>query len=209
MIRREVKSYVTKYNIAFLPSGEPLHGFRVCIQAILKDTPTIATENLPKVSVCVWTASLHWCVCDFSSSVLSSGITVQQYVVILPPPFLPLQYLELLRSVQNRPVKCLTIMWALGQAGFEGLSQGLRGNYLMCSWLLLLWAVLVLNGELNRPSVESFNTRTNCSTSTRWIKCCSVCFSVAGHHASCARSEVLVCVCHHLSGSTSPVSLTE
>lgn len=43
-------------------------------------------------------------------------------------PFLPLQYLELLRSVQNRPVKCLTIMWALGQAGFYDLSQGLRGN---------------------------------------------------------------------------------
>ena len=44
--------------------------------------------------------------------------------------FLPLpQYLELLRSVQNRPAKCLTIMWALGQAGFYDLSQGLRGDF--------------------------------------------------------------------------------
>uniref|UniRef100_A0A8C8E1E5 Transmembrane protein 214 n=1 Tax=Oryzias sinensis TaxID=183150 RepID=A0A8C8E1E5_9TELE len=63
-------------------SGEPLHGFRVCIQAVLQDKPRIATQNLP-------------------------------------------EYLELLRSVHNRPAKCLTIMWALGQAGFYDLSQGL------------------------------------------------------------------------------------
>ncbi|XP_062267900.1 transmembrane protein 214-A-like [Platichthys flesus] len=74
-------------------SGEPLHGYRVCIQAILKDKPTIATQNLP-------------------------------------------EYLELLRSVQNRPVKCLTIMWALGQAGFYDLSQGLR------VWLGIMLPVL-------------------------------------------------------------------
>ncbi|CAL9691732.1 unnamed protein product [Knipowitschia caucasica] len=66
-------------------SGEPLYGYRVCIQAILQDKPKIATQNLP-------------------------------------------EYLELLRSVHNRPVKCLTIMWALGQAGFYDLSQGLRGE---------------------------------------------------------------------------------
>ncbi|XP_068609790.1 transmembrane protein 214 [Brachionichthys hirsutus] len=64
-------------------SGEPLHGYRVCIQAILQDKPRMATQSLP-------------------------------------------EYLELLRSVQNRPAKCLTIMWALGQAGFYDLSQGLR-----------------------------------------------------------------------------------
>uniref|UniRef100_A0A3P8S5D9 Transmembrane protein 214 n=1 Tax=Amphiprion percula TaxID=161767 RepID=A0A3P8S5D9_AMPPE len=74
-------------------SGEPLHGYRVCIQAILQDKPRIATQNLP-------------------------------------------EYLELLRSVQNRPVKCLTIMWALGQAGFYDLSQGLR------VWLGILLPVL-------------------------------------------------------------------
>uniref|UniRef100_A0A3B3ZHX6 Uncharacterized protein n=1 Tax=Periophthalmus magnuspinnatus TaxID=409849 RepID=A0A3B3ZHX6_9GOBI len=45
------------------------------------------------------------------------------------------EYLELLRSVQNRPVKCLTIMWALGQAGFYDLSQGLR-------WLGIMLPVL-------------------------------------------------------------------
>ncbi|XP_068199318.1 transmembrane protein 214 [Antennarius striatus] len=74
-------------------SGEPLHGYRVCIQAILKDKPRIATQSLP-------------------------------------------EYLELLRSVQNRPVKCLTIMWALGQAGFYDLSQGLR------VWLGIMLPVL-------------------------------------------------------------------
>ncbi|CAF95461.1 unnamed protein product, partial [Tetraodon nigroviridis] len=73
--------------------GEPLHGYRVCIQAILQDKPKIATQNLP-------------------------------------------MYLELLRSVQNRPVKCLTIMWALGQAGFCDLSQGLR------VWLGIMLPVL-------------------------------------------------------------------
>ncbi|XP_037606950.1 transmembrane protein 214 [Sebastes umbrosus] len=74
-------------------TGEPLHGYRVCIQAILQDKPRIATINLP-------------------------------------------EYLELLRSVQNRPVKCLTIMWALGQAGFYDLSQGLR------VWLGIMLPVL-------------------------------------------------------------------
>ncbi|XP_028997424.1 transmembrane protein 214 [Betta splendens] len=74
-------------------SGEPLHGYRVCIQAVLQDKPKIATQNLP-------------------------------------------EYLELLRSVQNRPVKCLTIMWALGQAGFYDLSQGLR------VWLGIMLPVL-------------------------------------------------------------------
>uniref|UniRef100_A0A7N8WSQ1 Transmembrane protein 214 n=1 Tax=Mastacembelus armatus TaxID=205130 RepID=A0A7N8WSQ1_9TELE len=74
-------------------SGEPLHGYRVCIQAILQDKPKIATQNLS-------------------------------------------EYLELLRSVQNRPVKCLTIMWALGQAGFYDLSQGLR------VWLGIMLPVL-------------------------------------------------------------------
>lgn len=33
--------------------GEPLHGYRVCIQAILQDKPKIATQNLPEVSVCL------------------------------------------------------------------------------------------------------------------------------------------------------------
>lgn len=42
-------------------------------------------------------------------------------------PFPP-QYLELLRSHQSRPAKCLTIMWALGQAGFADLTEGLKGE---------------------------------------------------------------------------------
>ncbi|PWA27349.1 hypothetical protein CCH79_00000575 [Gambusia affinis] len=73
--------------------GEPLHGYRLCIQAVLQDKPKIATQKLS-------------------------------------------EYLELLRSVQNRPAKCLTIMWALGQAGFYDLSQGLR------VWLGIMLPVL-------------------------------------------------------------------
>lgn len=42
--------------------------------------------------------------------------------------YLAPQFLELLRSHQNRPAKCLTIMWALGQAGFANLTEGLKGN---------------------------------------------------------------------------------
>ncbi|XP_036406545.1 transmembrane protein 214 [Megalops cyprinoides] len=75
------------------PSGEPLHGYRICIQAVMLDKPKIATLNLA-------------------------------------------DHLELLRSHQNRPVKCLTIMWALGQVGFFDLSQGLR------VWLGIMLPVL-------------------------------------------------------------------
>ncbi|XP_066170634.1 transmembrane protein 214 isoform X3 [Sylvia atricapilla] len=65
-------------------SGESLHGYRICIQALLLDRPRIATTNLGK-------------------------------------------YLEVLRSQQNRPAKCLTVLWALGQAGFSDLHEGLKG----------------------------------------------------------------------------------
>ncbi|KAJ8270461.1 hypothetical protein GJAV_G00115020 [Gymnothorax javanicus] len=74
-------------------SGEPLHGYRICIQAVVLEKPKIATLNLG-------------------------------------------EHLELLRSHQNRPVKCLTIMWALGQVGFADLSQGLR------VWLGIMLPVL-------------------------------------------------------------------
>uniref|UniRef100_G1NVD5 Transmembrane protein 214 n=1 Tax=Myotis lucifugus TaxID=59463 RepID=G1NVD5_MYOLU len=73
--------------------GESLHGYRICIQAILQDKPKIATTNLGK-------------------------------------------FLELLRSHQNRPAKCLTIMWALGQAGFANLTEGLK------VWLGIMLPVL-------------------------------------------------------------------
>uniref|UniRef100_A0A8D2KF54 Transmembrane protein 214 n=1 Tax=Urocitellus parryii TaxID=9999 RepID=A0A8D2KF54_UROPR len=73
--------------------GESLHGYRICIQAILQDKPKIATMNLSK-------------------------------------------FLELLRSHQNRPAKCLTIMWALGQAGFANLTEGLK------VWLGIMLPVL-------------------------------------------------------------------
>ncbi|KAI4587904.1 hypothetical protein MJG53_020582, partial [Ovis ammon polii x Ovis aries] len=73
--------------------GESLHGYRICIQAILQDKPKIVTTNLGK-------------------------------------------FLELLRSHQSRPAKCLTIMWALGQAGFTNLTEGLR------VWLGIMLPVL-------------------------------------------------------------------
>uniref|UniRef100_A0A8D2BVY3 Transmembrane protein 214 n=1 Tax=Sus scrofa TaxID=9823 RepID=A0A8D2BVY3_PIG len=73
--------------------GESLHGYRICIQAILQDKPKIATTNLGK-------------------------------------------FLELLRSHQSRPAKCLTIMWALGQAGFANLTEGLK------VWLRIMMPVL-------------------------------------------------------------------
>ncbi|XP_040848883.1 transmembrane protein 214 isoform X1 [Ochotona curzoniae] len=73
--------------------GESLHGYRICVQAILQDKPKIATANLGK-------------------------------------------FLELLRSHQNRPAKCLTIMWALGQAGFTNLTEGLK------VWLGIMLPVL-------------------------------------------------------------------
>ncbi|XP_007937060.1 transmembrane protein 214 [Orycteropus afer afer] len=73
--------------------GESLHGYRICIQAILQDRPKIATTNLGK-------------------------------------------FLELLRSHQSRPAKCLTIMWALGQAGFANLTEGLK------VWLGIMMPVL-------------------------------------------------------------------
>nr|XP_045006104.1 transmembrane protein 214 isoform X2 [Jaculus jaculus] len=74
-------------------ASESLHGYRICIQAILQDKPKIATSNLGK-------------------------------------------FLELLRSNQSRPVKCLTIMWALGQAGFANLTEGLK------VWLGIMLPVL-------------------------------------------------------------------
>ncbi|XP_069350134.1 transmembrane protein 214 isoform X2 [Eulemur rufifrons] len=73
--------------------GESLHGYRICIQAILQDKPKIATTNLGK-------------------------------------------FLDLLRSHQSRPAKCLTIMWALGQAGFANLTEGLK------VWLGIMLPVL-------------------------------------------------------------------
>ncbi|CAH6786902.1 Tmem214 [Phodopus roborovskii] len=75
------------------PHGESLHGYRICIQAILQDKPKIVTSNLGK-------------------------------------------FLELLRSHQSRPAKCLTIMWALGQAGFANLTEGLK------VWLGIMLPVL-------------------------------------------------------------------
>ncbi|XP_026863375.2 transmembrane protein 214 isoform X1 [Electrophorus electricus] len=73
--------------------GEPLHGYRMCIQAIMMTKPKIATQNLS-------------------------------------------EHLELLRSHQNRPAKCQSIMWALGQAGFCELSQGIK------VWLGIMLPVL-------------------------------------------------------------------
>ncbi|XP_043532134.1 transmembrane protein 214 [Chiloscyllium plagiosum] len=73
-------------------AGESLHGYRICIQAMLLDKPKIGTTNLGK-------------------------------------------YLELLRSQYNKPNKCLSIMWALGQTGTD-LAEGLK------VWLNIMLPVL-------------------------------------------------------------------
>ncbi|KAM4041865.1 transmembrane protein 214 [Anomaloglossus baeobatrachus] len=65
------------------PAGESVHGYRICIQAILLDKPKTVTVNLKK-------------------------------------------YLEMLRGQQNRPARCLALMWAVGQAGYADLTEGLK-----------------------------------------------------------------------------------
>lgn len=51
----------------FLFPGEPLHGYRVCIQAILQDKPKIATQNLPEVCAILFLS-------DFAVSDLTSDL---------------------------------------------------------------------------------------------------------------------------------------
>lgn len=65
------------------PTAESVHGYRICIQAVLLDKPKTVTVNLKK-------------------------------------------YLEMLRAQQNRPVRCLAMMWAVGQAGYSDLTEGLK-----------------------------------------------------------------------------------
>lgn len=59
----------------FLFPGEPLHGYRVCIQAILQDKPKIATQNLPEVSECVPLIPAHNC--QITASLHLSAVNVQ------------------------------------------------------------------------------------------------------------------------------------
>ena len=37
------------------------------------------------------------------------------------------QSLEMVQSNKNRPLRCLAIMWAVGQTGIKDLSRGLKG----------------------------------------------------------------------------------
>lgn len=41
------------------------------------------------------------------------------------------QYVDMLHSNQNRPLRGLSILWALGQPGVRDLSHGLKGLYCM------------------------------------------------------------------------------
>ncbi|XP_056419674.1 transmembrane protein 214 [Hyla sarda] len=75
------------------PSAESVHGYRICLQAVLLDKPKTVTNNIKK-------------------------------------------YLDMLRAQQNRPVRCLTLMWAVGQAGYTDLTEGLK------IWLGLMFPVL-------------------------------------------------------------------
>ncbi|KAM8953471.1 transmembrane protein 214 isoform 2-T2 [Pelodytes ibericus] len=78
------------------PTGESLHGYRICIQAVLLDKPKTVTANLKK-------------------------------------------YLDLLWEHEKKPVKCLVVMWAVGQAGFADLTEGLK------VWLGIMLPVLGKN----------------------------------------------------------------
>ena len=44
--------------------------------------------------------------------------------------FVLFQYLDMLKTNQKHPLRCLSIMWALGQAGTHNLAAGLRGEYI-------------------------------------------------------------------------------
>lgn len=55
-IKRHSKNRRNKAFFILFP-GEPLHGYRICIQAILQDKPKIATQNLPEVSVILFFGS--------------------------------------------------------------------------------------------------------------------------------------------------------
>ncbi|KAG9467557.1 hypothetical protein GDO78_014694, partial [Eleutherodactylus coqui] len=74
-------------------ASESVHGYRICIQAVLLDKPKAVTFNLKK-------------------------------------------YLEMLRDQQNRPVRCLAMMWVVGQPGYADLTEGLK------VWLGLMLPVL-------------------------------------------------------------------
>ncbi|KAM5165023.1 transmembrane protein 214 [Mantella aurantiaca] len=70
-----------------------VHGYRLCIQAVLLDKPKAVTLDLKK-------------------------------------------YLDILRTQQSKPAKCLTIMWVVGQTGYVDLTEGLK------VWLGLMLPVL-------------------------------------------------------------------
>ncbi|KAM9317205.1 transmembrane protein 214 [Gastrophryne carolinensis] len=74
-------------------TADSVHGYRICLQAVLLEKPKTVTLNLKK-------------------------------------------YLDMLRAQQNKPAKCLTIMWAVGQAGYMDLTEGLK------VWLGLMLPVL-------------------------------------------------------------------
>ena len=38
------------------------------------------------------------------------------------------QFKDVIKSNQNRPQRCLMVLWALGQAGISKFSAGLRGR---------------------------------------------------------------------------------
>jgi len=37
-----------------------------------------------------------------------------------------------MRTNQNRVLRCLSIMWAVGQAGVTNLDTGLKGDFIKC-----------------------------------------------------------------------------
>ncbi|WAR22732.1 LOW QUALITY PROTEIN: T214B-like protein [Mya arenaria] len=73
------------------------------------------------------------------------------------------QYQELVRSCQNRPDRCLSVLWALGQVGYPSLKAGLR------VWLDLMCPLLgnkALGGYLpgNNPQTLAQGSKNKSTT---------------------------------------------
>lgn len=77
-------------------------------------------------------------------------------------------------------------MWAVGQAGFANLTEGLKGT----------------SGEERRIILEAGSSSASPVGSS--LNLCL--HSVAGDHAACAGYQVSVSLCHCIPGSTAPVS---
>ncbi|XP_032071780.1 transmembrane protein 214 [Thamnophis elegans] len=113
LVNKELKSIIKSL---LLKAGGVLElFFDHCIYTMLQELDKSPGESLHSYRICIQAILLD------KPKVATANLS---------------KYLELLRSHQNRPAKCLTIMWALGQAGFADLTEGLK------VWLGIMLPVL-------------------------------------------------------------------